>query len=164
MQTTLATTVLPRLLEPGTGERLWIAGDTVSIIATAADTGGAYTLLEVLARPGGGPPPHIHAHEDEAFVVLDGSFELLIGERVVRAEPGAFASVPRGTVHRFECVGDGPGRLLILFTPGGIEGFFREAGQPATSDAPAPPVDAAEIARTEVAGRRYGLRVIDWTR
>jgi hypothetical protein len=58
--------------------------------------------------------------------------------------------------------GDRPGRLLVLFTPGGIEGFFREAGRAALGDGPPPAVDADEIARTEIAGRRYGLRVIAW--
>ncbi len=41
----------------------------------------------------------------------------------------------------------------------GIEGFFREAGPPATHDGPAPPVDSAEIARTEIAVKRYGLDI-----
>jgi quercetin dioxygenase-like cupin family protein len=164
MSTQLAEApVMARALEAGTGERVWIAGDTMSFKATAADTGGAFTLIEVLAAPGGGPPPHIHDNEDESFYVLDGVFEILIGERVVRAEQGAFALVPRGTVHRFRCTGDRPGRMLILFTPGGIEGFFREAGRPAAGDGPAPPGDAAEILRTEAAAPRYGLRVVEWS-
>lgn len=158
----IETPVASRALEPGAGERLWIAGDTLWLKATAADTGGAYTLIEILAAPGGGPPPHTHENEDEAFYVLEGTFELLVGERVITAGPGGYASVPRGTVHRFRCTGDQPGRLLILFTPGGIEGFFREAGQPAAGDGDPPPIDAAEIARTEVAGAKYGLRVVAW--
>jgi quercetin dioxygenase-like cupin family protein len=158
------TAVQPRVHAPEQGERLWIAGDTLWLKATAADTGGAYTLIEVLAAPGGGPPPHVHANEEESFYVLDGVFELLIGDRTVRVGRGGFALVPRGTVHRFQCVGERPGRMLILFTPGGIEGFFREAGRPATGDGPAPPVDAAEIARTEAAGPKYGLQVVNWAR
>jgi quercetin dioxygenase-like cupin family protein len=164
MSTPLMESVMEaRTLESGTGERIWIAGDTLSLKATARETGGAYTLIEVLAAPGGGPPPHIHDNEEETFYVLDGAFEILIGERVIRAQRGAFALVPRGTVHRFRCIGDGPGRMLVLFTPGGIEGFFREAGRAAVGASPAPPVDAAEIARTEAAARRYGLRVVDWS-
>ena len=155
--------VAARTLEPGDGERVWIAGDTMWFKATAADTGGAFTLIEVLAAPGGGPPPHIHANEEETFYVVDGVFDILIGDRLVRAERGAFALVPRGTVHRFRCSGDRPGRMLVLFTPGGIEAFFREAGRAAADDGPAPPIDAAEIARTEAAARRYGLRVVDWS-
>jgi quercetin dioxygenase-like cupin family protein len=157
------TGVSPQTLEPGGGERLWIAGDTMWFKATAADTGGAFTLIELLAAPGGGPPPHIHDNEEETFYVLDGLFEILIGEQRVRASRGAVAVVPRGTVHRFRCIGDRPGRMLIVFTPGGIEGFFRQAGRPATADGPAPPIDAAEVARTQAVAPRYGLRVVDWS-
>jgi quercetin dioxygenase-like cupin family protein len=153
-----------RTLSPSGGERLWIAGDTVSIKATAPDTGGAYTMLEIVAAPGGGPPPHIHANEDETFYVLDGAFEIQIGNHVVQAGRGSYAFVPRGTVHRFQCSGERPGRLLVLFTPGGLEGFFREAGTPASDNGVPPPVDASEIERTERAGARYGLRVIEWAR
>jgi quercetin dioxygenase-like cupin family protein len=163
MSIQMESALTARTLEPGTGERLWIAGDTMWFKATAADTGGAFTLIEVLAAPGGGPPPHVHDNEEETFYVLDGVFDILIGDRFVRAERGAFALVPRGTVHRFRCSGDRPGRLLILFTPGGIEGFFRQAGRAAATDGPAPPIDAAEIARTEAAALLYGLRVVDWS-
>ena len=141
------------------GERLWIVGDTMIIKATAATTGGALTLLEIEASPGAGPPPHVHDNEDEAFYVVDGTFEILLGEEIVRAGAGDFAFVPRGTVHRFSNVGDAPARMLIAFTPGGLEGFFRVAGTPATGDGPPQRTDAAEIARTEAAAPDYGLRI-----
>jgi quercetin dioxygenase-like cupin family protein len=156
------TPVRPRVLDRDGGERIWIARDTVYVKAAAEETGGAYTLLEVHAAPGGGPPPHVHENEEETFYVLDGEFDLLIDDRVVRARAGSYAIVPRGTVHRFTCVGAGPGRMLILFTPGGLDRFFREAGVPATGDGPAPDIDPAEIARTQRAGEQYGLRVVDW--
>jgi hypothetical protein len=63
-------------------------------------------------------------------------------------------------VHRFANVGETSGRILILFTPGGLEGFFRAAGTPATGDGPAPPLDAAEIARTGAAASDHGLRIV----
>jgi quercetin dioxygenase-like cupin family protein len=113
--------------------------------------------------PGFAPPPHIHDHEDEAFYVLDGDVELQIGDEVSRIAAGTFAFVPRGTVHRFSCVGERPGRMLIAFTPGGLDQFFRESGRPAVDDGPAPPVDEDEIARTEVSARRHGLRVVAWS-
>jgi quercetin dioxygenase-like cupin family protein len=143
----------------GAGERIWIVGDTLTFKATANTTGGALTAIECEAAPGGGPPPHIHDNEDEAFYVLEGEFEILLGDELVQAGPGDFAFVPRGTVHRFANIGDAPGRILILFTPGGLEGFFRAAGTPATGDGPAPPLDAAELARTDAAAPDHGLRI-----
>jgi hypothetical protein len=74
--------------------------------------------------------------------------------------PGGFAYVPRGTVHTFANAGETTGRLLVGFTPGGIEGFFREAGRPATDDGPAPPVDDDEIARTIAAASTYGMQLV----
>jgi hypothetical protein len=91
--------------------------------------------------------------------VLDGTFEILLGEKLVLAGPGDYAFVPRGMLHRFANVGDDVARILRLFTPGGLEQFFRTAGTPASSDASAPPPDAAEIARTDAAAARHGLRI-----
>jgi quercetin dioxygenase-like cupin family protein len=153
----------PFNLDPQAGEKIWITGDTVKIKATPAETGGAYTMIEAIASSGNGPPPHLHKNEDETLYVLDGDFEILNGdEHLMSAKPGALAFVPRGTVHRFRCVGDRTGRILLVYIPGGIEGFFRESGRPAVGDGPAHPLDSAEIARTEIAGRRYGLEVVDW--
>lgn len=44
-----------------------------------------------------------------------------------------------------------------LTAPGGIEDFFRESGQPATNNGPAPQVDEAEIARMQVAAPKYSI-------
>lgn len=144
-------------LAPGDGERIWIVGDTMTFKATAETTGGALALLENVAPPGGGPPPHVHTREDELFYVLDGTFEIRIGDDVHAVEAGGFAYVPRGTVHCFRNVAERPGRVLVGFTPGGMEGFFREAGRPATDDGPAPALDEAEIARTVAVAPRYGV-------
>ena len=54
-------------LDPGEGEELWIVGDTMRIVATAARTGGALTMIDNLTTPGGGPPPHLRENEDECF-------------------------------------------------------------------------------------------------
>ena len=107
--------------------------------ATGESTGGGLLLLENLTAPGGGPPPHIHTREDEFFYVLDGTFEIRIGDEVHALGPGGFAHVPRGTVHNFRNTAETPSRILVGFTPSGIEGFFRESGRPATDDGPAPP-------------------------
>ena len=147
-------------LAAGEGERIWIVGDTMTLKATGDGTGGSLVLLENLTAPGGGPPPHVHTREDEFWYVLDGTFEVRIGDDVHAVGPGGFAYAPRGTVHNFRNTADVPSRILVGFTPGGIEGFFRESGRPALDDGPAPPLDADEIARTTVAAERYGLEAV----
>ena len=144
----------------GDGERIWIVGDTMTLKATAGSTGGNLMLLDNLTAPGGGPPPHVHTREDEFFYVVDGSFEIRIGEAVHDLGPGGFAYVPRGAVHNFRNTADKPSRILVGFTPGGMERFVRESGRPALDDGPAPPVDDEEIVRTMAAAKRYGVESV----
>ena len=160
MTTTTPTHTSGYSLAGGDGERIWIVGDTMTLKATGDRTGGSLVLLENLTMPGGGPPPHIHTREDEFWYVLDGLFEIRIGDELHTVGPGGFAFAPRGTVHNFRNVADTPSRVLVGFTPGGMEGFFRDSGRPATDDGPAPPVDEDEIARTMEAAPRYGVEAV----
>ena len=43
---------------------------------------------------------HSHAEEDELFLVLEGSLDMQLRDRVVTVEAGEFIIVPRGTEHR----------------------------------------------------------------
>jgi mannose-6-phosphate isomerase-like protein (cupin superfamily) len=144
-------------LAPGDGERIWIVGDTMTLKATGSTTGGRFALLENLTAPGGGPPPHLHTREDEFFFVLDGTFEVRIGDEVHTLGPGGHAYVPRGTVHNFRNTAETPSRMLVGFTPGGIEGFFRESGRPSGRGRDRP----HQRGRAEVRTRGRGIRRLE---
>src|SRR5919205_302036 len=90
-------------------------GHSVTLKATGESTGAGLLLLENLTAPGGGPPPHIHTREDEFWYVLDGTFEIRIGDEVHAVGPGGLAFAPRGTVHNFRNATETPGRILIGF-------------------------------------------------
>ena len=77
--THLTTDTLGYAAPAGAGERIWIVGDTMTLQATAASTGGSLMLVENVTAPGGGPPLHVHTREDEFWYVLDGTFEIRIG-------------------------------------------------------------------------------------
>jgi mannose-6-phosphate isomerase-like protein (cupin superfamily) len=128
--------------------------------ATGESTGGSLLLFENLTASGGGPPPHIHTREDEFFDVLDGSFEIRIGDEVHSHGPGGFAFVPCGTVHNFRNTAETASRILVGFTPSGIVGYYRESGRPAIDAGPAPPLDEDVIARTMMAAPTYGLEAV----
>ena len=109
---------------PDGGESVWLVGDLIEVRLSAEDTGGAYSMIEETTPPGGGPPPHLHANEDEAFCVLEGEVEFLLGEDTVPAGVGTCVHAPKGTLHTFRNVGTSPSRVLAVITPGGFEGFF----------------------------------------
>ena len=159
-QTNIPSTADATRIAPGEGERIWIVGDTMTFKATGATTGGKLLLFENLTTPGGGPPPHVHTREDEFFFVLDGMFEIRVGDELHTLGAGGYAYVPRGAVHNFRNVAETASRILVGFTPAGMEGFFRESGRPATDDGPAPPVDDDEIARTMAAAEKYGVEAV----
>lgn len=120
----------PKYLQPGEGEILELMGEPRTFKATPAENGGSYLQFETSTAPGTGVPPHFHYEEDEAFYVLTGNYEFIVGGNHFIATTGAFAFVPRGTVHAFTNTGRELGRMLITVTTGTQhEGFMREAGE-----------------------------------
>lgn len=83
------------------------------------------SIIYGAADPFNGPPAHVHDHEDETFVVLDGEMTFEVAsERFLRG-PMCTAFVPRGTPHSFMTGANGA-RCITVLTPGGFEEFFTE--------------------------------------
>lgn len=112
-------------LEADGGERLVFGEVTILIRASAETTRGAFTLFEEVP-PLLDTPRHVHEREDELFYVLEGEHVFQVGEEEFRAGPGGLVFAPRGVPHAQRRVVSGEGRLLILTSPAGFEGFFRE--------------------------------------
>lgn len=137
-------------------------GDLYRFLVTGEESGGAYFAMEALVPTGGGPPPHIHRREDETFHILEGLCTFRLGDELVTAGPGDFVNVPRGMVHCFRNDDAAPVRMILTFTPAGIEHFFLETLERAQSMAQAPPTDNVEEvgARYAAAAPRYGMEFI----
>ena len=107
------------------GERLTFGEGTVVVRASADTTGGAFTVIEKVP-PLLDTPLHVHANEDEMFYVLEGEHIVQCGEDEFRLGPGDLVFLPRGVPHAQRRVVPGEGRFLVLASPLGLEGFFRE--------------------------------------
>ena len=132
-----------------TGRQYWFFGMLAEIKASAAETNGMYTLLEITAPAGLQTPLHVHYREDEGFYVLEGSVSIEVGAHTVELGAGEHAFGPRDVPHRFT-VGPGGARMLWVLTPSGFEDFVDEVSVPAETPTvpPAhvlPPENAAEI-------------------
>lgn len=146
-----------------TGPAFWGPGDHYTFLVTGEETGGAYFAMEALVPPGGGPPPHIHTREDETFYVLEGEIEFLLGEELILAGPGDFVNVPRHTVHRFLNVGAETAKLVLTFTPAGIDRWFAEILDAAPNEIGAEdvPDNVEEVAARYVAtASAYGITFV----
>ena len=139
----------------------WGPGDRVTFLVTGAESGGGCFIVEGLASPGGGPPPHIHHFEDESFYVLEGSATFQAGGQTIHAKPGDFIHIPRGTIHSLTNEGTVPGRVLVTMSPAGPTGlqqFFEESFTPTTDrTAPLPPITEELMKRMMAAAARNGM-------
>lgn len=117
-------------LGPGEGEAVWFNRGLGLLKATADQTDGRFAVIELLAPKGFASPLHIHRSEDEFFVVLSGEVRVQHGDTVIEAVAGSLVYGPRDVAHGFR-VDSTEAKLLLFFGPGGVEGFFRDAGKPA---------------------------------
>ena len=112
-------------------------GGSITFKVRGPETHGALLALETVAASGEGPPLHTHAGEDELLYVLDGRFQFRLEDEVTEGSAGTCMYVRRGVPHTWRNVGDGPARMLVVFTPSGMETFFeRFAAHAGTAAAP----------------------------
>ena len=145
----------------GTGQAYWGAGDKYTFLVTGEESGGSTFTMEALVPTGGGPPPHIHHREEEQFYVLEGECTFRVGDQTIRASAGDFVHVPRETIHHFRNEGTVTARILITYSPAGVEKLFQEVFTPVDDpSAPPPPMTEESIAHFMAVEARYGLETL----
>lgn len=143
----------------GTGETYNVIGELVTFKVTSRETGGRFSVMELLAQPGSGPPLHTHPSA-ETFTIQEGAFEFSGVDAgmpyTIRATPGDTVYIPGGAPHTYQAVGETAGRATLVLTPGTeMEGFFTEAGVRVTPGQ-APPPGPPDMAALMAAAEKYG--------
>lgn len=141
----------PFVLQPGEGRSIDL-DHFVMTVKAAADTGGAFSLLESNEPPNFGPPLHIHRNATEAFYILEGEYTMFVGEEEFRCPAGSFVFIPPGVIHGFR-VGQVASRKLTLFVPEAMIGYFDDLAAAIKTGN----VDDAQLG--EIA-ERYGMTVL----
>ncbi len=150
----------PLAVAAAEGDARWWFGGLAVIKATAADTGGMMTIIEMTEAPGAEAPLHVHHREDEAFWILEGDVIFEVGETVIHAHAGDLAFGPRGIPHRY-VVGEAGCRMLFILTPGGFEELVIAMSEPAGHRTlPPPSDDMPDIERMMAAARAHGCEVL----
>jgi quercetin dioxygenase-like cupin family protein len=119
---------------PRKGQSFQLPGSIVTFLAVAADTSDSFSLFEGRVAPQQGIPLHRHI-DDEAFLVLEGTFHFQIEDQHLHLGPGGFAFVSAQKRHRYDnSSAQKEGRLLVTTLPAGShERFFAEALEPVAS-------------------------------
>ena len=66
----------PIVVPLGKGTPLYVLGEKITCKVTSEETGGAYSIIEEVSPPGGGPPQHVHDGTDELFYILECECEI----------------------------------------------------------------------------------------
>jgi len=139
------------VLGPGEGRSIDLGNFAMSVKATAAETGAAFTLLEATEPPGFGPPMHIHHAAAEAFYALAGEYFIFIEDREYTCPAGSFVYIPIGLRHGFR-VGGVPSRKLNFYSPAAMIGYFDELSAAIGAEEADPEV-------LDAIARRHGMEV-----
>jgi mannose-6-phosphate isomerase-like protein (cupin superfamily) len=145
-----------RHIRAGDGKTYQVGRITLTFKATAADTGGAYTLCEAIEPPDSAAGLHRHPTYDETHIICEGRYECQLGDAKLTLGPGEMMFAPRGTPHSIKSIGPEIGRELVISSPGGIfEVFIEEvAGALAVAAKGGPAVDFRAIAA------KYGIEFL----
>lgn len=127
------------------------------------DTSGAYSVHDNTIPAGSpGPRPHLHRHHEEAFYVLEGQLTVRVGPRTIEAPTGSFVVVPRSVVHQPSNPGPEPTRVLLVFSPEGMDRFFEEAAERRMPLQGPPPTDPEIREKLAAFTERYGYEFAEF--
>jgi quercetin dioxygenase-like cupin family protein len=100
----------------GEGAVVWrVLGHTYTMKAW----GESCFCFETYDPPGTFVPLHIHPKQDEFIYMLEGTFDLQLGEAKVRARPGDLVRMPMGVPHAYYNNTSASTRALFWVSPAG---------------------------------------------
>jgi len=152
----------PYVVGPAGQRTYWYMGALLKLLATGADTGGQFALVETVMRRGLEPPCHLHTREDEAMFILDGELEFTVAGVCCQLRAGDYIYLPRQQPHQFRILSD-TCRYLIQLFPAGLEEMFVALGVPAARaelpPRPPGPPPPELLARISPAQQHYGIEM-----
>lgn len=100
--------------------------NTLDIKISGSDTNGDLAVFEQTGHtPRGGPPLHIHPHQDEWFYVLEGDYSFQVGTDQYQLAAGDTIFLPRNIPHAFVQRTE-KGKMIVSYLPAGkMESFFK---------------------------------------
>ncbi|KXT16290.1 hypothetical protein AC579_465 [Pseudocercospora musae] len=130
----------PYVISSQDGEIVYIplSKSATRLLVTGKETDNAFA---VVGSSGSQSDPigfHYHAKTHDVFLCLKGNVNVWANDEARTMGPGDFASVPPGTIHQYQILGD-HSEMVGLIVPGGWEEFFRFIGEP--YDGPLWPLD-----------------------
>lgn len=125
----MSTKLEPRVVAPDEVQAIHPFGLNMKVLLKTEETDGVFSALLIEHEPGAIVPPHFHRKQEEYFCVIEGTYELQIGETTRTVGPGSVAFIPRNTLHTFKNVGQSVAKMLDWSIPGGQDRYFTKVDQ-----------------------------------
>lgn len=134
------------VVKTGEGDRVDATPRSLEVLVRGADVDGALGAFVFTHTPMTEAIPHAHLGFAKVFYVLEGHYDVRVGDATFSAESGALVVVPKASYHAFTTTTGG--RVLFVCAPSGNEEMFLEMGKLGA--------DATEEQLAEVADR-FGM-------
>ena len=144
------------LAQPEQQQQLeWLDGGTLAMLLDGAATGGQLMMGRFDVRKGEAPPYHLHTREDEVFLLIKGTALVWVDDEEMELSEGGIVFLPKNVPHAYRITSE-KADLLMINTPAGIEGMFRETGRDLST--PRPP--GFEVRPDAAIAEKYGSLIL----
>jgi len=144
------------LAQPDQQQQLeWLDGGTLAILLDSAATDGQLMVGRFDVSEGEAPPLHKHTREDEVFMLIKGTALVWVDDEEHELKEGGIIFLPKDIPHAYR-ITSAKADLLMINTPGGIEGMFRETGRDKSTPRPAD----FEIKPNPAISQKYGNVIV----
>jgi quercetin dioxygenase-like cupin family protein len=117
------------LAQPEQQQQLeWLDGGTLALLLDGAATAGQLMVGRFDVSRGEAPPYHLHTNEDEVFLLIKGTALVWVDDEEMELSEGGIVFLPKNIPHAYRITSE-KADLLMINTPAGIEGMFRETGR-----------------------------------
>ena len=114
----------------------WLDGGTLAMLLDSNATNGQLMVGRFDVAEGEAPPYHTHTREDEVFLLIKGTALVWCDDQEYELAEGGVVYLPRNVPHGYRITSK-KADLLMINTPAGIEGMFRETGRDKSTPRPA---------------------------
>lgn len=92
-----------------------VIGDKATLIRSAEETNGEYTLFKIDVAPGGGNALHIHKTYSEKFQVVEGELSVQLGKEHRVLRKGESITISKNALHCFTNKSSSPVQFKVEF-------------------------------------------------
>jgi quercetin dioxygenase-like cupin family protein len=119
--------VTPAITTPDTQRVIPFLGHSYHVRVSGQDTAGTFAVMDTEALRGHASPMHLHRHDSEIFLVLEGTLRVVVDGQEHEAGAGSAAVLPAGRPHAF-VVTSKAARYLTMHHGPTFEQFAAAAG------------------------------------